>query len=331
MPNFYNLLRARKFSTAADTALEIAPYDSATPNFAIEAGGRLKWSSGSANADTTLYRSAANTLKTDDSFDVASGHTYKIDGADVLTATSLGSSVVNSSLTSLGTLSSLNVDYSLEEEETVINHTIEMGSVNDSGGIKINQEFLGEATITSSVDIDSSGLVISNSLSDYELSISTNAIIYSIPEDPTPRSRMQSNDIFSPSISSNSLTVNGTMSFQQTTEKVNTSSISSNIMTCDYTTGAIYYQSTNPSANFTVNFTNVPTTDDKAITFTIFVTQGATGYIPSTLQIDGSAQTIKWAQGTQPTPTANKIDIFSFTLIRLSSSWTVFGNANTNF
>ena len=128
-----------------------------------------------------------------------------------------------------------------------------------------------------------------------------------------------------------SLEVGQTMSFQQTTEKVNSSSITSNIMTCDYTTGAIYYQSTNPSANFTVNFTNVPTTDNKAITFTIFVTQGATGYIPSALQIDGSAQTIKWAQGTQPTPTANKIDIFSFTLIRLSSSWTVFGNANTNF
>jgi hypothetical protein len=107
MPNFYNLLRARKFSTAADTAFEIAPYDSATPNFVIEAGGKLKWSSGSANADTTLYRSAANTLKTDDSFDVASGHTYKIDGADVLTATSLGSNITNSSLTSVGSLTSL--------------------------------------------------------------------------------------------------------------------------------------------------------------------------------------------------------------------------------
>jgi hypothetical protein len=107
MPNFYNLLRARKFSTAADTAIEIAPVDSATPNFVIEAGGKLKWSSGSANADTTLYRSAANTLKTDDSFDVASGHTYKIDGADVLTATSLGSNIASSSLTSVGSLTSL--------------------------------------------------------------------------------------------------------------------------------------------------------------------------------------------------------------------------------
>jgi hypothetical protein len=125
--------------------------------------------------------------------------------------------------------------------------------------------------------------------------------------------------------------ISGTLSFQQTTEKVNTSSISSNVMTCDYTTGAIYYQSASPSANFTVNFTNVPTTDNKAITFTIFVTQGATGYIPNVLQIDGTPQTIKWAQSATPTPNANKIDIFSFTLIRLSSSWTVFGNANTNF
>jgi hypothetical protein len=108
MPNFYNLLRARKFSTAADTAIEIAPSDSATPNFAIEAGGRLKWSSGSATADTTLYRSAANTLKTDDSFDVASGHTYKIDGADVLTSSSLGTTVLYSALTSVGDLTFLN-------------------------------------------------------------------------------------------------------------------------------------------------------------------------------------------------------------------------------
>lgn len=68
MPNFYNLLRARKFTTAADTAVEVAPYNSATPNFVIEAGGKLKWSSGSATADTNLYRATADTLKTDDNF-----------------------------------------------------------------------------------------------------------------------------------------------------------------------------------------------------------------------------------------------------------------------
>jgi hypothetical protein len=138
MPNFYNLLRARKFSTAADTALEIAPVDSATPNFVIEAGGKLKWSSGSANADTTLYRSAANTLKTDDSFDVASGHTYKIDGADVLTATSLGSNIVNSSLTSVGSLTSLDAATPSFTGPTTID-----------GSLTVNGSIVPEITVSS--------------------------------------------------------------------------------------------------------------------------------------------------------------------------------------
>lgn len=289
MPNFYNRLRARKFSTAADTALEIAPYDSATPNFVIEAGGKLKWSSGSATADTTLYRSAANTLKTDDSFDIAAGKTYKIDGSDVLTATSLGSSVTSSSLTSLGTVENLSA---------------------------ATPSFTGPMTVESdNFNLDAFG----NAL--FAGTISATAPSYIGPV------TINQDDIFV----SAPLNVESTMSFQQTTEKVNTSAISGNLMTCNYTTGAIYYQSTNPSANFTVNFTNVPTTNNRAITFTIFVTQGATAYLPNAVQIDGSAQTIKWAQGITPTPTASKIDIFSFTLIRLSNTWTVFGNANTNF
>jgi hypothetical protein len=97
MPNFYNIIRAKKFSTTADTALEIAPYNSANPNFAIDAGGKLKWGSGSATADTTLYRSTADVLKTDDSFDVASGQAYKVAGTDVLTSSAvLGSSTTAS-------------------------------------------------------------------------------------------------------------------------------------------------------------------------------------------------------------------------------------------
>ena len=107
MPNFYNRLKARKFTSVSDTAVEISAYNSATPNFTIDAGGKLNWSSGSATADTNLYRSAANVLKTDDSFDVASGQSYKINGTDILTSTSLGSSVVSSSLTSVGSLAGL--------------------------------------------------------------------------------------------------------------------------------------------------------------------------------------------------------------------------------
>jgi hypothetical protein len=91
MPNFYNLIRARKFSTSSDTAIEISPSNSATPNFALDAGGRLRWGSGSAATDTNLYRTSAGVLKTD--------HSITIDGTltvpNAVTATGLsGSSVI---------------------------------------------------------------------------------------------------------------------------------------------------------------------------------------------------------------------------------------------
>lgn len=109
MPNFYNIIKAKKFSTVSDSAIEISPYDSATPNFRIDAGGKLNWGSGSAATDTNLYRSSANTLKTDDNFDLATGQSYKINGYSVLNSTTLGSGVVNSSLTSVGTLTGLTI------------------------------------------------------------------------------------------------------------------------------------------------------------------------------------------------------------------------------
>lgn len=235
MPNFYNLLRARKFSTAADTAIEIGPHNSATPNFVVEAGGKLKWSSGSANADTTLYRSAANTLKTDDSFDVASGHTYKIDGADVVTATSLGSSVVSSSLTSVGTLSSL--------------------------------------------------------------------------------------------------VVTGRSDISEIREVISSVSVSSGTLTCNYNNACVFYVASmsGVSANFTVNITNVPTDNNYAITISIIINQGATGYYPNVLQIAGASQSIKWVNDTAPSVNANKIDIYNFTLIRISDAWVALGSASNNY
>jgi len=41
------------------------------PRVKIDAGGKITWSSGSATGDVTLYRSAADTLKTDDAVDAS--------------------------------------------------------------------------------------------------------------------------------------------------------------------------------------------------------------------------------------------------------------------
>jgi hypothetical protein len=120
-------------------------------------------------------------------------------------------------------------------------------------------------------------------------------------------------------------TFTGTTTLQQLTEVVNTKTSATGTVTHDYSTGSIFFHSS-ISANFTANITNVPTTNNRTIVCTLILSQGATPYVPTAVQIDGSAQTIKWLGTTAPTGNANKVDIVSFTLIRTGSAWTVLGS-----
>jgi hypothetical protein len=133
--------------------------------------------------------------------------------------------------------------------------------------------------------------------------------------------------------STGNVAISGRIDKTTVRESVADVSVSASAVTADYSTGDIFYVGTAPASNFTVNLTNAPTDDGKAITVVIFVTQGATGYYPNVVQVAGSAQTIKWANGAAPTPTssAGKIDIFSFTFVRRSSAWTVFGSSNLGY
>jgi len=126
------------------------------------------------------------------------------------------------------------------------------------------------------------------------------------------------------------LTVSGALVAAEMSEIATSGTISTNVLTLDWTATNISYVSS-PSANFTINVTNAPTTNDRALSVTVIVTQGATPYIPSALQIAGSAQTIKWGGGSAPSGTASKIDIFSFVLLRTGSAWTVFGSSSLNY
>lgn len=109
--------------------------------------------------------------------------------------------------------------------------------------------------------------------------------------------------------------------------------LAANVLTMDVAVSNVAYVATAPTAAMTFNFTNAPTTNGKAISATVFVTQGAVGYVPTTVQIAGVGQTIKWQGGSAPTPTssAGKIDVFSFTFVRRGSAWTVFASSLVNF
>ena len=93
--------------------------------------------------------------------------------------------------------------------------------------------------------------------------------------------------------------------------------------------GASIFYVNGPAGDITANFTNVPTTPNRIITPTVILSQSATPRIVSAVQIDTVGQTINWANGTTPTGTANKQDVFGFSLIRSGSAWKVLGQMST--
>ena len=134
---------------------------------------------------------------------------------------------------------------------------------------------------------------------------------------------------------SGNLSVSGTATFsgltvlQEVTEVINsTPGATASTVVYDFSTGSNWYHSS-INTNYTANFINIPTTDNRVTTVSIVINQGSTAYIPQVVQIGGTTSTIKWAGGTA-SGNANQVDIVGFTFIRSGGSWAqVLGQINT--
>lgn len=118
------------------------------------------------------------------------------------------------------------------------------------------------------------------------------------------------------------------VTFTQSSDKITSITSATGTVVHDFSTGAVFYHS-NISSDFTANFTNVPTTDDRSIGIILILDQGATPYLPTAIQIGGVSQVIRWSGGVVPTGTSTFIDIVNFNLFRIGSAWTVIGNLFT--
>jgi hypothetical protein len=96
----------------------------------------------------------------------------------------------------------------------------------------------------------------------------------------------------------------------------------------DFKTTATWYHAS-IFQNFTPNFTNLPTENDRVIECKLILNQGATPYIPNAIKIAGTDTTINWLASTLPSGTANKKDLVTFTFIRTGSVWIVLGKLET--
>jgi len=119
----------------------------------------------------------------------------------------------------------------------------------------------------------------------------------------------------------------GALSFAgQNIEDLSVITIASGVETHNLNNGSTFYH-VSISGNITCNFTNVDTTDNRTTSVVVIIPQGGTAYMPTGVQIDSVSQTVQWQGGSAPSGTANGTDIVTFTLIRVSSTWTVIGSA----
>jgi hypothetical protein len=96
----------------------------------------------------------------------------------------------------------------------------------------------------------------------------------------------------------------------------------------DATTQSVLYYTTNASGNFTVNFRgssgttlNTIMATGESLSTTFLVTNGATAYYNSAVQVDGSSVTPKWQGGTAPTSgNASSIDSYTYVIIKTGSA-----------
>lgn len=120
-----------------------------------------------------------------------------------------------------------------------------------------------------------------------------------------------------------------TFGFASSTEVVNLKQSSTGIVPHDFQSGSVWYHYS-MLGNFTVNFTNVPITDNRIISAALILVQGGTARVPVAVQIEGVSQTINWlGAGGAPSGNNNQIDIVSFTLARTLDSWTVMASLST--
>lgn len=96
----------------------------------------------------------------------------------------------------------------------------------------------------------------------------------------------------------------------------------------DITTQSVLYYTSNASGNWTVNFRassgtslNTALAIGQSATAAFLVTQGASAFYNSAVQVDGSSITPKWQGGTAPTAgNASSIDVYTYTVIKTANA-----------
>ena len=121
------------------------------------------------------------------------------------------------------------------------------------------------------------------------------------------------------------LTVAGNLTTQQSQEVFQTKTGATGTVVHDFSLGSTFFH-TSISANFTANFTNIPSTSLRSTVAVLLLNQGVTPYYCNAVTINGSAQTIKWLNAVTPTITASRTEMEVLTFFNNAGTYTVTGS-----
>ena len=121
-------------------------------------------------------------------------------------------------------------------------------------------------------------------------------------------------------MSSGNITSTGTLHFSETKESI-TFYESTGTITHDFNNNNTIFVRKTGGGNFTLNVNNVPT-DNAGYTITVIIEDSGGSGVPTTLNVDGQQQTIKWSGGSSPGMSGGAVCVVSFALIAYNTGTT---------
>lgn len=122
--------------------------------------------------------------------------------------------------------------------------------------------------------------------------------------------------------------VTGPLSSTYNVQPVSTLTNASGVVVHNITNSEVFYHSSITN-NFTANFTNVPTVENREYNFRLILAQGVSGFYASGIQINGSVQTLRWSSA--PSAGSNRIEVQNIRVIRVNGAWLVMSTLTPFF
>ena len=246
----------------------------------------------------------------------------KVGGSSKFSVDKAGNIVASGNLTVAGTTTTVNsTDLSIADKTIIIGNGANDSSTANDSGLQIGSSNLSFKYSHTSTrwDLLNAGLNVGGNIS-----ISGNQVLSS----NTLGSGITASSLTSLGTLS-SLTVSGLSVLKTISEDIVSLSGANGTVSHDFSSSAIFYH-TGPTANFTTNLTNVPTTQNKAYSIALIINQGGTARIPSGFAVNsGAPLTINWANGAIPNGNENKIDIVAFSVVNVSGTFVVYGQLSS--